>query len=404
MRQKWNSLMGTSGIDERVLLWHSPPPWNGTGYGVQTFSFMRMLQQDGYKVFNIPNCQFEGKPNIMWEGFPILAGGANRWGVDAVLHYGVKMQAPVFTLMDVWPLAEDLGLVLRKQGKGWYPLAPIDHDPIPVSVTARLKHAEVPIAFSRFGFDQMKSASLKPYYLPHGVDTEVYMPKRKDKGVINGARDDKFLVGVVAANIGEWDRKGWHQCIEAFSILHDRHPDTNLFIWSIVDRSYNGLDIISLVKQFGVEDAVMMTDKWTIYEGVTSTQMAEIYNALDVLFLPTRGEGFGVLLIEAQACGVPVITTAFSAAKELVGSGWAVPPKDLLWTNLDSFQALPDTEKLADALCEAYDVWKGGKMAEMNAKAKAFAVDYDFRTVYAKHFKPLLARIYGKAKTKNRDD
>ncbi len=69
--------------------------------------------------------------------------------------------------------------------------------------------------------------------------------------------------------------------------------------------------------------------------------LALMYNAADVFLGPSRGEGFGIPIIEAQACGTPVIVTNFSSMPELVRWGVAVEPAHLTWTYQDSWQAHP---------------------------------------------------------------
>ncbi|MCC6799901.1 MAG: glycosyltransferase [Anaerolineae bacterium] len=56
-----------------------------------------------------------------------------------------------------------------------------------------------------------------------------------------------------------------------------------------------------------------------------------IFAALDVLLAPSLWEGFGLVFLEAMACGVPVISTRVSAIPEVIAdgeTGWLVPPGD----------------------------------------------------------------------------
>ncbi|TBR61952.1 glycosyltransferase family 1 protein [Mastigocladus laminosus UU774] len=57
--------------------------------------------------------------------------------------------------------------------------------------------------------------------------------------------------------------------------------------------------------------------------------LVQIYNAADILIAPSFHEGFGITIIEAMACGTPVITSNVSAMPEVVGNaGIMIDPKD----------------------------------------------------------------------------
>ena len=67
--------------------------------------------------------------------------------------------------------------------------------------------------------------------------------------------------------------------------------------------------------------------------------LVEIYNAADVLLAPSLHEGFGITLLEAMACGTPVITSKVSAMPEVVGdAGVLVDPNN--------------SQAIANAVCE----------------------------------------------------
>jgi mannosyltransferase len=105
-----------------------------------------------------------------------------------------------------------------------------------------------------------------------------------------------------------------------------------------------------------------------------SNDIADIYAALDLLVLPSRWEGFGLVAAEAMAAGVPVIATDVGGLPTVVGdAGRLIPPED------------------ADALSSAIEniLNDKGARARMISAGKSRAARFDW-SVSA----DLLASIY----------
>jgi glycosyltransferase involved in cell wall biosynthesis len=54
---------------------------------------------------------------------------------------------------------------------------------------------------------------------------------------------------------------------------------------------------------------------------VPEEEKADVYRLADVFALPSRGEGFGIVLLEAMACGVPVVASRLDAGREALANG-----------------------------------------------------------------------------------
>ncbi len=73
-------------------------------------------------------------------------------------------------------------------------------------------------------------------------------------------------------------------------------------------------------------------DLYTLHQPVSQAQLFERYGDFDVLALPTIFEGFGLVVIEAMAAGLPVITTPNSIGPELIvndENGYVVPIRNV---------------------------------------------------------------------------
>jgi glycosyltransferase involved in cell wall biosynthesis len=135
------------------------------------------------------------------------------------------------------------------------------------------------------------------------------------------------------------------------------------------------------------EGKIIYTDQYAYRMGLKPEMLAAMYSAFDVLLSPSMGEGFGIPVVEAQACGVPVIVSDATAQPELVGSGWAVGGVPDWDEAQGSWLHLPDVFEIAASLDEAYE--GGGDREE----ARRFALGYDHRLVYNDYWRPVLAEL-----------
>jgi glycosyltransferase involved in cell wall biosynthesis len=124
-----------------------------------------------------------------------------------------------------------------------------------------------------------------------------------------------------------------------------------------------------------------------------------LYNAADVLLSPSRGEGFGVPVIEAQAAGCPVIVADFSAQRELCGAGWRLEVDefdDLEFTLQGSEQARIRPSLIYKGLVAAMEERENKDLRE---EARKFAMQYDSKLVWEQYMKPAIYKA-----ARNRDE
>ena len=123
--------------------------------------------------------------------------------------------------------------------------------------------------------------------------------------------------------------------------------------------------------------------------------MAHLYSAADVLLSPSMGEGFGLPILEAQACGCPVITGNWTSMPELTAAGWMVDG-DPFPTPQGSWQYIPFIKSIREAIENAYDARGDTALRE---RAREFALQYDADRVTRDYWRPLLAELAAEVDT-----
>ncbi len=362
-------------------MWASNAPWCQTGYGAQTAQALRRIGQD-HDVAVAANYGLSGQ-RMDWEGIPVYPAGYETWSNDVLCDHARHFNADwIIALTDAWvlkaPGLQDMNLAV------W---TPVDHVPAPPKV-ARFFHdfGAVPIAMSEFGQRMLNLERLDPLYVPHGIDLGVYQPVSEAKRRLGL---EGFVVGMVAANKGiDPPRKGFAEAFMAFSKFRRTHSDAVLYVHSDKDGRYRGLDLPYLAAACDIPpEALIFTDPHQMDLGFPEQAMAALYSAFDVLLAPSYGEGFGLPVIEAQACGTPVIVTDWTAQPELVGAGWKVEGQPFWDAHQNAWFTVPSVRGIVDALEEAYVA------GDLSGPALAKAALYDADTVYANSWKPTLEAL-----------
>ncbi|MDB9528197.1 glycosyltransferase family 4 protein [Oscillatoria sp. CS-180] len=144
-----------------------------------------------------------------------------------------------------------------------------------------------------------------------GVEPDLFQPKQHE-----GQGNHLLYVGRLAA------MKGLPVLFEAMDKLKDQLPDLKL---TVVGDGGERSDIEAIAQELDLSDRIDFVG----YK--SQTEVREYLQTADIFVLPSFAEGVPVVLMEAMAAGVPVLTTRIAGVPELVThneSGWLVPPGD----------------------------------------------------------------------------
>ena len=386
----------------KAILWFSNAVWAGTGYGTQASQVIGRIADDGHRIAQNVNYGFEAgntSTNLRGHDIPIYGSGFGQWRSDAIkanaqhFAHAQGLDPLIITLLDVW--------TLRREDVGDIPVlswTPVDHAPIPPKVAAWFQNDNVrAVAMSKFGKAMFDGAGIDSVYIPHAFEGDVFKPTPTvDLGGGNvktgrellGIGDDRFVVKMNSANKGVVpNRKSFGENLLAFSIFAESRPDALLYLHTEQFGAMGGIDLTKLVKAVGIRDEqVKFVDQYAYRSQISPHILAGIYSAADVLLATSMGEGFGIPVIEAQACGVPVIVSDWTAQPELVGDGWVTKVQPHWDPMQDSWFCTPLVSEIVEALTQAYDRGRG-----VSQKAIDHVQQYDADYVYANHWRPLLS-------------
>lgn len=158
--------------------------------------------------------------------------------------------------------------------------------------------------------------------IPPAVDHSLYYQNR-NKAALKKYRIEETEKVVLYVGAEE-PRKNLQFVVDSFSKLKNRIPQVKLL--KVGMPNYLGVrdELLKQIESLNLQKDVIFTGY------VSESELAEIYNAVDLFVFPSLYEGFGMPPLEAMACGTPVITSNTSSLPEVVGdAAIVVDPYDV---------------------------------------------------------------------------
>ncbi len=197
----------------------------------------------------------------------------------------------------------------------------------------------------------------KVVVVPNGVDTEKFNPQAASMKL---ATQKKFRFLFVGGTIG---RKGPDLLLQAYLKNFTDKDDVCLVIKDFGGKSvYAGQTFEAQIR--AAQSVPHAPEILYLNDELPSNSLPGLYTACNCLVLPYRGEGFGLPVLEAMACGLPVIVTAGGSTDDFVRDefAWRIPAVKKIFGHEVSGMKLagdgwllePDLAALGEKMREAY--------------------------------------------------
>ena len=231
------------------------------------------------------------------------------------------------------------------------------------------REIDMAVSISRYTLERFAAWSyLRPSQLrilPNAIDLGRYRMADKPVRLIEslGLRDRRILLTLGRIESSE-RYKGHREIIGLLPRLREIFPD---LVYVIAGSGNDVAYLRSAADEAGVRDHVVFAGR------IPSADVVDLYNLADAFAMPSTGEGFGFVFLEAAACGVPVLGGRVDGSRDALRDGLlgaAVDPRD--------------TEELFDGLVAVL-----GRGRRPNREVEAFRREH-----FARHVHALLAGMF----------
>ena len=181
-----------------------------------------------------------------------------------------------------------------------------------------------------FASPYLRLLNIRYAYIGNGVCTKLFSPGNTDLRSLSclpspiSLPKNSFVIGFVGRFVPE---KGLLDLFEAFRLFHSIYPDSVLLlVGNRLDSDYDSsispaLQNLLISCPNSVFCTGMIKDK---------PSLVSLYRSMNIFCLPSYREGLPTSLIEAMACGLPVVGTSIRGSSQLISheiTGLLVPPQ-----------------------------------------------------------------------------
>ncbi len=200
--------------------------------------------------------------------------------------------------------------------------------------------------------------------LPNTVSVD-FAPGPKSRALVDRYDLAGKKVLLTVSRLDASERYKGHECvIKALPKILQRHPGT---LYLIVGSGDDAPRLRALVGSLDLSAKVRFAGR------VAGTELAEHYRTADVFVMPSTGEGFGIVFIEAAACGLHVVGGNADGSLDALREGAVGEPVDPR-----------NTEAIAAVVCQALEAAAPPNPAGVEA----------FSSIHFRHHVAALAREF----------
>lgn len=153
----------------------------------------------------------------------------------------------------------------------------------------------------------------KGFILPNAIDLDRFKPGEKPSALLDryGLRGKTVLM-TLGRLVAKERCKGFDEMLE---LLPDMIKEDSDIFYLIVGDGADRSRLEDKVKQLGLTGHVVFAGL------IDEEEKALHYHLADTYIMPSRGEGFGFVFLEAMACGIPVVASKVDGSREAVRNG-----------------------------------------------------------------------------------
>lgn len=380
------------------ILMFSNSPFQHSGYATVAENILKRVNQKSDHVMDVLCCSGIENSQVIQTDDDYAVIGKSAQGGDMGFNdieptFDRFKYDILFTVMDWW-VFQDKGSQLNIP-KVHY--CPIDHKELSPMWKNSLQGAMKVVPYTYFGQKVLEDGGVDNIAqpIPHGIDTDVF--DKKDAGPeYLGFDEDDFVFGMFKANQGT--RLHLVEMLDAFKRFKEENEadDAKLYLHTML-KGANGHDMNYWLDKFDLNDCTRFVNQTNYRMGsITPEALSKAYSSCDVLLNAVKGEGWGLPITEAGACGIPSIATDFSSMPELIGEdeerGWLVPVDRYEPTvGKHAYRSYPEVDAIKDKIAEAYH--NPDMVEEKGEKIYEWVQQLDWDTIVDDFWIPLFDAI-----------
>lgn len=338
------------------MIIYSDSPFADTGFATVVRNIVDRYTDDKIRVFGINHFEHETRyaehvdvvPAITIRG--ALSGKANPYGYERFASMLALEKEPdvLLTILDPQVATNVLPAIKKYQARGgkWIAYWPIDSHVVDVLRDVIVAPDEI-VFYTQYGKDEtlklfdvttslvervQKKKVLDAHIIPHGVDSKVFRAPESKAEAMKYRKafldDPRFEMNeqtqlFMSVNRNQ-PRKNYAQLIRAFATYQKTvEPNSRLFLHCAKNDTLGDIEEMSIVYglKYGRDVILPKQDE----EPLSADQMFIPYFCGDVFVTTTLGEGWGLTISEAAACGLPIVAPRNTCLEEVLepyGMAW----------------------------------------------------------------------------------